>query len=434
MNFAIQTLGCKVNQYESQALEQILTARGHTCVPFHAPADAYIINTCSVTAISDKKSRQSIRKARKMAPESILAVCGCYTQTHGDELDALSIDLISGTGDKQGFATLLETAVAQRQTYTITDDVFSRNEFEILPPGSMDGRTRAMLKIEDGCVNFCSYCIIPYARGKVRSLSLSDAVQQAKKLASDGYLELVLTGIEISSWGDDLPDKPPLIDLLEAICHAVPTMRVRLGSLEPRTITREFCQRASKLKNLCPHFHLSLQSGCDKTLARMKRKYDCNRYYLSINLLNEYFDLPAITTDLIVGFPQEDEEEFSQTLSFIEQCAFSSMHIFPYSRRPGTPAADMPGQISNEEKSSRAARAAQVADSMTQQYLKRHLHAPCTVLFEETQDGFWFGHTKHYMKVCVPSDENLHNRFCTVYPSKFEQGILYGTLLQEETT
>ena len=329
MKIAFYTLGCKVNQYETQALEQLLSARGHTLVPFESPADAYIINTCTVTAVSDKKSRQVIRRTRKTAPDAIIAVCGCYPQTHPQDMEGLSIDLVSGTGDRQGFVELLEQTWQERQPITALDNAFERRVFEILPAGGLEGRTRAMLKVEDGCVNFCSYCIIPYARGPIRSLPLDKAREQAALLAAEGYRELVLTGIEISSWGHEWKDGPTLIDLIEAVCDAAPGCRVRLGSLEPRTITGDFCSRAAKLPNLCPHFHLSMQSGCDATLQRMNRKYDTARYYESVALLRRYFDAPAITTDLIVGFPGETEEEFVQTLDFIQKCAFSAIHIFP---------------------------------------------------------------------------------------------------------
>ena len=332
MNIALYTLGCKVNQYETQALEQLFLRRGHTLVPFEDKADVYIINTCSVTAVSDKKSRQTIRQARKRAPEAVVAVCGCYPQTHPQDMEALDVDLVAGTGDRQGFAELVERAVRTRRT-AVLDNPMERRQFEILPPGALEGRTRAMLKVEDGCVNFCSYCIIPYARGRVRSLPLEEAAAQAAALQAEGYRELVLTGIEISSWGQDRSDGRSLIDLVEAVCAAAPGCRVRLGSLEPRTVTERFCRRAAALPNLCPHFHLSLQSGCDAVLARMNRKYDSGRYFESVNLLRKYFDCPGLTTDLIVGFPGETEEEFSQTLAFLERCGFSSVHVFPYSRR-----------------------------------------------------------------------------------------------------
>ena len=430
MKIAFYTLGCKVNQYETQALEQLVTQRGHSLVPFEEAADAYVINTCTVTAVSDKKSRQVIRRARKAAPDAVIAVCGCYPQTHPDDVEKLGVDLISGTGDRTGFVDLLEREWSDRQPITALDDAFSRRTFEPLPAGGLEGRTRAMLKMEDGCVNFCSYCIIPYARGRVRSLPLDDCVRQARELEAAGYREIVLTGIEISSWGQDLEGKPELIEAIEAICQGLsPDTRVRLGSLEPRTITPDFCRRAAALPNLCPHFHLSMQSGCDTVLARMNRKYDSNRYYESAKFLHEVYDQPAVTTDLIVGFPGETEEEFQQTLDFIQKCAFSAMHIFPYSKRPGTPAAKLPGQVLNAVKEERAHRAAQIARTMQDAYLDRWVGETVPVLFEEERDGLWRGHTTRYCEVTVQSPQPLHNQLRQVRLTGRDGGALQGVLV-----
>ena len=429
MKVAFYTLGCKVNQYETQAMEQILSGRGHTLVPFTDEADVYIINTCSVTAVSDKKCRQVIRRTRKRMPEAILAVCGCYSQTHPQDMEELSIDLVSGTGDRTGFLDLVEQTWKERQPITALDDAMKRRVFEVLPAGGLEGRTRAMLKVEDGCVNFCTYCIIPYARGPIRSLSLEQTKEQAAQLAQAGYRELVLTGIEISSWGHEFKDGTSLIDLIEAVCAAAPSCRIRLGSLEPRTITEDFCRRAAELDNLCPHFHLSMQSGCDTVLKRMNRKYDTARYYQSVELLRRHFDRPGITTDLIVGFPGETEEEFDQTLNFIQKCAFSAMHIFPYSKRPGTPAARMPDQLLNEVKEDRAHRAAAIARQMEQDYLARFVGEALPVLFEEERDGLWRGYTTRYTEVMVAYDQNLHNQVHAVRLEQVDGSALRGTLL-----
>ncbi|MBM6680898.1 tRNA (N(6)-L-threonylcarbamoyladenosine(37)-C(2))-methylthiotransferase MtaB [Pseudoflavonifractor capillosus] len=430
MKIAFYTLGCKVNQYETQALEQLVTQRGHSLVPFEEAADAYVINTCTVTAVSDKKSRQVIRRARKSAPDAVIAVCGCYPQTHPDDVEQLGVDLISGTGDRTGFVDLLEREWSDRQPITALDDAFSRRTFEPLPAGGLEGRTRAMLKMEDGCVNFCSYCIIPYARGRVRSLPLTDCVRQAREVEAAGYREIVLTGIEISSWGQDLEGKPELIEAIEAICQGLsPDTRVRLGSLEPRTITPDFCRRAAALPNLCPHFHLSMQSGCDTVLARMNRKYDSNRYYESVKFLHEVYDRPAVTTDLIVGFPGETEEEFQQTLDFIQKCAFSAMHIFPYSKRPGTPAAKLPGQVLNAVKEERAHRAAQTSRTMQDAYLDSWVGETVPVLFEEERDGLWRGHTTRYCEVTVQSAQPLHNQLRQVRLTGRDGGALQGVLV-----
>ncbi len=432
MRVAFYTLGCKVNQYETQALEQLFAQRGHVLVPFEGEADAYIVNSCTVTAVSDKKSRQTVRQARKRAPGAVIALCGCYPQTHPEDMDDLPVDLVAGTGDRARFVELVEQAWAERQPITALDDAMKRRVFEPLPAGGLEGRTRAMLKVEDGCVNFCTYCIIPYARGPVRSLPLCDAVEQAKKLAAEGYKELVLTGIEISSWGHDFRDGSSLIDLVEAVCGAAPDCRVRLGSLEPRTVTEEFCVRGAKLDNLCPHFHLSMQSGCDATLRRMNRKYNTARFYESVSLLRRHFDAPAVTTDMIVGFPGETGGEFEQSLDFIRQCAFAAMHIFPYSRRPGTPAAAMPGQVLNAVKEERARRAGEIAAGMERDYLSRFAGQRVEVLFEEERDGLWRGHTARYCEVRVKSGENLHNRLCRVSVTGVGDGYLEGEILNLE--
>ena len=430
MRAAIYTLGCKVNQYETQAMEQELRRRGHELVDFEDSADAYIINTCSVTAVSDKKSRQMIRRARRRSPGAVVAACGCYVQTHTDEAKTLGIDLIGGTGDRMAFLDLLEQEVRDRTPRVAVDDSLRRRSFEVLPAGGLAARTRAMLKVEDGCVNFCSYCIIPYARGPVRSLPLTEAARQAAELREEGYREIVLTGIEISSWGQDLPGEQTLIDLLETVCRDLPgEVRIRLGSLEPRTITPDFCRRAAALPNLCPHFHLSMQSGCDAVLARMNRKYDSARYYESVQLLHGYFDRPAITTDLIVGFPGETEEEFQQTLTFLHRCAFAAMHIFPYSKRPDTPAAKMPGQVLNAVKEERARRAAETAAEMEHTYLSQWVGQTVPVLFEEEQGGLWRGHTAHYCAVAAPSPRDLHNCLVQVQLEGLEGNTLKGVVL-----
>ena len=424
MKVAIYTLGCKVNQYETQAMEQELTRRGHELVDFEETADAYIINTCSVTAVSDKKSRQMIRRAKKRNPHAVVSACGCYVQTHTQEAASLGIDLIAGTGDRMAFLDLLEQAAAEHAPMQLVDDAFKRRQFEVLPAGGMAARTRAMLKVEDGCVNFCTYCIIPYARGGVRSLPMEIAVAQTKQLHREGYREIVITGIEISSYGHDFKDGTTLIDLLEAISEAAGDMRLRLGSLEPRTITEDFCQRACKLPRLCPHFHLSMQSGCDATLKRMNRKYDTARFYESVKLLRAYFNHPAITTDLITGFPGETEEEFSQTLAFIEKCAFADMHVFPYSIRPGTPAAKM-AQVPGPIKDERAHRAGEAAAKMHRAYLADCVGHTYPVLFEQSHGGKSRGHAPNYMEVEVAQD-GLHNQVLPVTITGDENDILWG--------
>lgn len=432
MRIAIATLGCKVNQYETAAMERELTRRGHTLVPFDGPADAYIINTCVVTAIGGKKSRQMIRRARRQSECAVVAVCGCYAQLCPEEVKTLGVDLVAGSGNRMAFLDRLESAVRTANPPIDVDDAFHRRDFERLFAGGLASRTRAMLKVEDGCVNFCSYCIIPYVRGPVRSLPLEEAVQQAKTLWAEGYREIVVTGIEISSWGRDLPDGKSVGDLVAAVCHAVPEMRVRLGSLEPRTITEGFCQRVAGAANLCPHFHLSLQSGCNATLWRMNRKYDTARYRESVQLLRAFFPRPALTTDLIVGFPGETEEEFADTLAFIRECAFADMHVFPYSPRPGTPAARMESQIPKAVKETRAAQATQIAAQMRDDFLQICVGETFDVLYEQGVDGVFSGHAPNYALVLTPSITpriDLHNRTLPTRIVGREGDTLRGELL-----
>ena len=424
MKFGFYTLGCKVNQYETQAMEQFLLDRGHTIGNFNEPCDGYIINTCSVTAVADRKNRTVIRRCRRKNPNAILGICGCYSQHAPDALWELGADVIGGSGGREAFISDMLEALETRQKHQRVDKALSRREFEVLPAGGLEERTRAMLKVQDGCCNFCTYCIIPYTRGPVRSAPVELAVQQARELSQKGYREIVITGIEIASWGVDLPGKPKLSDLLEAICQAVPQMRVRLGSLEPRIITGDFCEKLKKYKNLCPQFHLSMQSGCDSVLARMKRKYTTARYLESVELLKKHFPGCAVTTDMIVAFPGETEEEFQESLGFIRKCGFADMHIFPYSRRPGTPADKMPGQLGNAIKEARSKEAIAVAAEMKNAFCQSLLHTCQEVLFEEMSAGYFTGHTPNYMKVYV-NGANLHNQVREVeLLEPFQDGML----------
>ena len=426
MKIGFYTLGCKVNQYETQAMEQILLEKGHEIGTLKDVCDAYIINTCSVTAVADKKNRAVIRRVRRDAPEAILAVCGCYTQHAAEKLEGMGIDVVGGSGQRLEFLERVLEAVQTKQKATVLDAALRRRAFEVLPAGGLDGRTRAMLKVQDGCVNFCSYCIIPYTRGPVRSAPLELAVEQAKELAAEGFREIIVTGIEIASWGVDLPGKPGLETLITAVCQAVPDLRVRLGSLEPRVITEEFCEAMAKLPNLCPQFHLSMQSGCDRVLERMKRKYDTARYLQSVELLYRYFPGCAVTTDMIVAFPGETEEEFEESLQFIQKCRFADMHIFPYSRRPGTPADKMPGQHANAVKEDRSRRAIAVAEEMNRSFREAMVGTRQQVLFEEEQEGLYAGHAPNYMKIYVKG-QNLHNEIRTVIVEKIHKDGLFAT-------
>ena len=334
MKIAFYTLGCKTNQYETQAMERLLCEQGHEICSFEDDCDCYIVNTCSVTAVADKKNRAIIRRCRREHPQAILGVCGCYSQHAAQAVRELEVDVVGGSGGRQQFLEDLLAAAQSRTYQEHLDNALRRREFEVLPAGGLQERTRAMLKVQDGCTNFCTYCIIPYTRGPIRSAPLETAVAQAKQLEQAGYREIVVTGIEIAGWGKDLPGKPPVWLLIAEICKAVPHLRIRLGSLEPRILTEEFAAALSGFQNLCPQFHLSMQSGCDTVLARMKRKYTTEEYMESLERLRNAFPGCAITTDMIVGFPSETEEEFEKSLSFIRQCRFADMHIFPYSRRP----------------------------------------------------------------------------------------------------
>ena len=402
MKIAFYTLGCKTNQYETQAMERLLCEQGHEICSFEDDCDCYVINTCSVTAVADKKNRAIIRRCRREHPQAILGVCGCYSQHAAEAVKELAVDVVGGSGGRQQFLEDLLAAAQSRTYQEHLDNALRRREFEVLPAGGLQERTRAMLKVQDGCTNFCTYCIIPYTRGPIRSAPLETAVAQAKQLEQAGYREIVVTGIEIAGWGRDLPGKPPVWLLIAEICKAVPQLRIRLGSLEPRIVTEEFVAALSGFQNLCPQFHLSMQSGCDTVLARMKRKYTTEEYMESLERLRNAFPGCAITTDMIVGFPGETEEEIAKTLSFIRQCAFADMHIFPYSRRPGTPAAEMPGQLPNAVKEERSRRAIAVAQDMSRCYHQELLGTTQAVLVEGMEGEHSVGHAMNYVKIYIP--------------------------------
>ena len=401
--------------------------RGHEVGDFNGKCDGYIINTCSVTAVADKKNRAVIRRCRRENPDAVIGVCGCYSQHAAEDVRKLGVDVLGGSANRQEFVDMMLEAIATKQQKESIDAALKRREFEVLPAGGLTERTRAMLKVQDGCVNFCSYCIIPYTRGPIRSAPVDLAVEQAKQLQEKGYKEIVITGIEIASWGQDLPGKPHMTELIVAVCKAVPDLRVRLGSLEPRVITKDFCEEMVKYRNLCPQFHLSMQSGSDTVLSRMKRKYDTGRYYESVSLLKEHFPGCAITTDMIVAFPGETEEEFAESLAFIKKCGFADMHIFPYSRRPGTPADKMPGQHDNATKEARSRAAIAVAEEMSRSYREKLIATKQQVLFEEPEGGLFTGHCPNYVKVYVEG-ENLHNQIRTVAVTQVYQDGVLGTI------
>ena len=427
MKYIISTLGCKVNQYETQAMEALLQQHGHSPAKDGEQADAVIVNTCAVTAESGRKSRQTIRRLKEANPQAVLAVCGCYSQISDKDVAELGAQVIFGAADRKKLVDAVEEAVEKGLGCRYIDQPFKRRDFERLPSGAVSGRTRAMLKIQDGCVNFCSYCIIPYTRGRLRSLPIPEAVAEVKKLRDRGYREVVLTGIEVASYGLDLPERPGLADLVCAVAEAAGEMRIRLSSLEPTVITEDFCRRLAAAGRLCRHFHLSLQSGCDKTLKAMNRKYDTDRFYRAVELLREYFPGCALTCDLITGFPGETEEDHRETLEFIKKCAFESMHIFPYSRRPGTPADSMPGQVENAVKARRAHEAQEIARQMHQDFLRSCLGRSLPVLFETREDGLWSGHSDSYVLVSAPG-ENLRGQIRSVLISQVRGEQLFGHL------
>ncbi|MCL2842021.1 MAG: tRNA (N(6)-L-threonylcarbamoyladenosine(37)-C(2))-methylthiotransferase MtaB [Oscillospiraceae bacterium] len=428
MIVSFTTLGCKTNQFETGALQALLVDRGHQIAAPGEIADAVVVNTCAVTAESSRKSRQAVRRGRAEHPGAIIAVCGCLSQLSPAEIEALEADLIYGTADREAFVTDLEQAVAGASSRTVIDEANTRNTFEILPPGGMDGRVRALLKVQDGCDNYCTYCIIPYARGPVRSIPLETAVEQAKELAQAGYRELVITGIEISSYGKDHPDGPDVVDLIAAVCQAAPGLRIRLGSLEPRTVTTAFCERLAEFPNLCPHFHLSLQSGSDETLTQMGRKYTTVQYTEALTHLRKTFPNCAVTTDLIVGFPGESEADFLESITFLRTAAFAAVHVFPYSAREGTAAAKMPNQIPKPERRRRAKAAGEVVRGLEQTWHTAQVGQVMDVLFESEAAGQCRGHTPNYCTVLVRST-GLENQIRPVRIIDVSEEGLIGELM-----
>ena len=402
MKYIISTLGCKVNQYETQAMETMLLEHGHEPAAPGEIADAVIVNTCAVTAESGRKSRQTIRRLRDENPSAVIAVCGCYSQLDPDAVAKTGADVIFGSNDHAGMVAALENALGTGEHSTSIDEPFKRRVFEQLPAGAVAGRTRAMLKIQDGCVNFCTYCIIPYTRGRLRSLPLDAAAAETARIDAEGYREIVLTGIEVASYGVDLPGKPGLADVIETVAASAPDMRIRLGSLEPTVITEDFCRRLAATGRLCRHFHLSLQSGCDRTLKAMNRKYDTAGFYRAVELLREYFPGCALTADLICGFPGETEEDFRESCAFLKEIGFLKVHVFPYSRRSGTPAYNFPDQVHEREKQARSREMNAIAEDIRREVLAGCEGSEDDVLLETPLSGTLFtGYTRLYVPVVV---------------------------------
>ncbi len=428
MRYIIYTLGCKVNQYETQAIEALLVSRGHKPCREGEIADAVIVNTCAVTAEAGRKSRQAIHRLREENPGAVAAVLGCYSQLSPDAVEKLGADIVYGTADRLKLVDAVEKAASTGEGERALDKPFERRVFEELPAGAVSGHTRALLKIQDGCVNFCSYCIIPYTRGRVRSLPVASAVQQAAELDRKGYRELVITGIEIASYGVDLPGKPGLADVVCAVADAAPHMRIRLGSIEPSVITEEFCRKIAACGSVCRHFHLSLQSGCDATLKAMNRKYDTARFYEAMQLLRSYFPDCGMTCDVIVGFPGETEAHQEETLAFLEKARFSDAHIFPYSRRPGTPADKMDGQIDRAVKAKRSKQARAVVAETRRAFLESMVGKTLPVLFETQEGELWQGHSDNYLEVRA-GGESLRGTVQNVRINAVSDGILVGNVI-----
>lgn len=417
MKAALHNLGCKVNAYETEAMQQILEEAGYEIVPFSEYADVYVINTCSVTNMADRKSRQMLHRAKKQNPDAIVVGAGCYVQTK--EAQALvdeSIDIVIGNNKKHELVPLLrEYEASHRKMACVADINHEKQAYEELSLSRTAEHTRAFIKVQDGCNQFCTYCIIPFARGRVRSRELPDVLQEIRTLAKSGYREVVLTGIHLSSYGVDNGES--LLHLIEAVHELEGIERIRLGSLEPRIVTDAFAKRLSELPKICPHFHLSLQSGCDTVLSRMNRRYDTAEYEAGCALLRRYFEHPAITTDVIVGFPGETDEEFETTERYLERIHFYEMHIFQYSRREGTKAAAMPDQVPEAVKKERSEKLLALGHRMSEEFRRYYLDRQVTALLEEEffHDGkrYYTGYTKEYVKVAVETEKDLSNTFVT---------------------
>ena len=412
---ALHNLGCKVNAYETEAMQEMLEQAGYEIVPFKEGADVYVINTCTVTNIADRKSRQMLHRARKLNPEAVVVAAGCYVQTQGEREIDPCIDIVIGNNHKKDLVRILREYEENREKDRAGEigDINMTKEYESLHLTRTGEHTRAYIKVQDGCNQFCTYCIIPYARGRVRSREMQDVEQEVRTLAGNGYQEVVLTGIHLSSYGIDFDGQRHLIELIRAVHEIEGIRRIRLGSLEPGIVTEEFAEALASLPKICPHFHLSLQSGCDAVLKRMNRKYTSGEYYEKCRILRKYFDAPALTTDVIVGFPGETEAEFQESYDFVDKVDFYETHIFKYSKREGTKAASMPDQVDEQIKAQRSARLIELGEKKRKAYEKKFIGRTVEVLVEEDAviDGknVQTGHTKEYIKIALDSEENLRN-------------------------
>ena len=418
---AVFTLGCKVNHYETEAMIEKFVEKGYELADNHDYADVYIVNTCTVTNLSDRKSRQLIRKAKRINPKAIIGVVGCYAQVAPEEVAKISeIDVIAGTKDKYRILELCEEFQANKTKIVEVTDIMLNNKFDETEITQTEGRTRAYIKIQEGCNNFCSYCIIPYARGPIRSRELKNIIHEVNQLVKEGFKEMVLTGIHVASYGKDLGEER-LIDVIEAIGEISGVERIRLSSLEPTYVTLDFLQRVSVIKSFCPHFHLSLQSGSDTVLKRMNRKYTTKLYSDVVNSIRKYYPLAAITTDIIVGFPGETDEEYMQTVEFVKNIEFSDVHVFRYSPRTGTPAAERKDQVDGNVKNDRSKALIEVVEILNEKFNKKFIDETVEVLFEQEENSCMIGHTMNYLKVRTEVPKNL----------KLQEGSIHKILIKK---
>ncbi len=426
---ASHALGCKVNQYESEAIAELFAERGYDIVDIDDVADVYIINTCTVTNFGDKKSRQLIRKVKRQNPEAIVAAVGCYAQTAPEEIKKIEgVNLIIGTKGRKDIVELVESYKPEMGVVCTVGKIAGEREFERLSINKLADRTRAYLKIQDGCSQFCSYCIIPYARGPIRSRNPEDIMDEVHILAENGFKEIILTGIHVASYGKDLKGTS-LIDIIRSVQETEGIERIRFSSVEPNIITKKFMSELSKMDKVCDHFHLSLQSGCDRTLKRMNRRYDSDGYMRAVELIKKYMPDAALTTDIIAGFPGETEEDFEESLKFAEKVGFSKIHAFPYSPKRGTPAAVMPDQIQNAVKNERTARLIELSDRMGHEFISGFVGKTMPMLYErEIKDGIYEGYTTNYIRVSAESGRNLKNNIVNTELLRVENEGAFGRI------
>lgn len=419
------TLGCKVNQYETQAMENLFQKAGYTIGKFDEKCDIYVINTCTVTGMGDRKSRQMIHRARKLNPDALIAVVGCYSQVAPDEVEKIEgVGLVLGTNERASIVELAEKALSDKKQTVEVCDIMKQRKYEDLWVSSYSAKTRAFVKIEDGCAEFCTYCIIPYARGPVRSRSLKGIKDEVAALAENGFKEIVLTGIHLASYGRDTKEHT-LLDVIRTVAETDGIERVRLGSVEPRILTEEFVSEIAKIDKMCNHFHISLQSGCDETLKRMNRKYTTAEYAESVKLLRKYFDNPAIATDIMVGFPGETDAEFEASLEFMKEINFADAHVFAYSNRKGTKADKFPNQVDKHTKDERSRKMSECVKELHDSYLRSYIGKTVSVLAErQIKDGIYEGHMTNYIKVHVKSNTDISKKIVTVKTDGEEKDFL----------